>query len=112
MPNGLKLSNSLHGVFTIGRAHLFLSLSRLLFLRPTSRHMSPTMRLLALINGLMPLHLRVLQLRFISPIFGAIADHGGQHKFWLFVFTFFSVIFTALFWFTYPTALSVPLALT
>lgn len=38
-----------------------------------------------------------------SPLFGAIADHGGYHKRWLFIFTMISVISTALLWFAYPT---------
>lgn len=37
-----------------------------------------------------------------SPLVGAIADHGGHHKRWLFVFTIISVIFTSLLWFAYP----------
>ncbi len=38
-----------------------------------------------------------------SPLVGAIADHGGHHKRWLFLFTVISVIFTALLWFAYPS---------
>lgn len=37
-----------------------------------------------------------------SPLVGAIADHGGHHKRWLFFFTVISVIATALLWFAYP----------
>lgn len=37
-----------------------------------------------------------------SPLFGAIADHGGYHKRWLLVFTLICVICTALLWFAYP----------
>ncbi len=37
-----------------------------------------------------------------SPIFGAIADHGGHHKRWLFFFTWLCIISTALLWFAYP----------
>lgn len=38
----------------------------------------------------------------MSPIFGAIADHGGHRKLWLFIFTYFGIIATALIWFAYP----------
>lgn len=38
----------------------------------------------------------------ISPFFGSIADHGGNHKRWLFSFTFLGVISSALLWFSYP----------
>lgn len=48
----------------------------------------------------------------LSPIFGAIADHGGHHKRWLMVFTLLCVIFTALLWFVYPNIHSVYYALT
>lgn len=37
-----------------------------------------------------------------SPLVGAIADHGGHHKRWLFVFTVISIISTILLWFAYP----------
>ena len=37
-----------------------------------------------------------------SPLFGAIADHGGHHKRWLLVFTLIAVISTAFLWFAYP----------
>lgn len=39
-----------------------------------------------------------------SPLFGAIADHGGQHKRWLAVFTAIAVVSAALLWFAYPTS--------
>lgn len=42
-----------------------------------------------------------------SPIFGAIADHGGHHKRWLFFFTMLSVVSTAMLWFAYPNVSSV-----
>lgn len=42
-----------------------------------------------------------------SPLFGAIADHGGHHKRWLFGFTITAVIFAGLLWFAYPTTDSV-----
>lgn len=47
----------------------------------------------------------------LSPIFGAIADHGGFHKRWLMFFTALCVIFTALLWFVYPNPHSVLFAL-
>ncbi len=37
-----------------------------------------------------------------SPLCGAIADHGGHHKRWMFVFTWISIISSALLWFAYP----------
>lgn len=37
-----------------------------------------------------------------SPLFGAIADHGGHHKRWLILFTWLCVIPTSLLWFSYP----------
>lgn len=39
----------------------------------------------------------------MSPLFGAIADHGGHHKSWLLFFTTIAVISTGLLWFAYPT---------
>lgn len=38
-----------------------------------------------------------------SPFFGAIADHGGHHKRWLFFFTYLCIISSTLLWFAYPT---------
>lgn len=38
-----------------------------------------------------------------SPIFGAIADHGGHHKRWLSFFTFLCICSSGLLWFAYPT---------
>lgn len=46
-----------------------------------------------------------------SPVFGAIADHSGHHKRWLFVLTWITVITTSLLWFVYPTPTSVYFAL-
>lgn len=37
-----------------------------------------------------------------SPLFGAIADHGGHHKRWLFFFTWICILSAALLWFSYP----------
>lgn len=44
---------------------------------------------------------------FTSPLFGAIADHGGHHKRWLFFFTWLSIVSSALLWFAYPNVDSV-----
>lgn len=46
-----------------------------------------------------------------SPIFGAIADHSGRLKRWLFAFTTLCVISSALLWYAYPTPSSIPLTL-
>lgn len=48
---------------------------------------------------------------FGSPIVGAIADHGGYHKRWLFVFTWLSIISAAMLWFAYPSTHAVRLTL-
>lgn len=37
-----------------------------------------------------------------SPLFGAIADHGGHHKRWLAFFTALAIIASLLLWFAYP----------
>lgn len=47
-----------------------------------------------------------------SPLFGAIADHGGYHKRWLAFFTWMCIISTALLWYAYPTNTSVYFTLT
>lgn len=47
-----------------------------------------------------------------SPIFGTIADHGGYHKIWLFLFSWICIISTSLLWFAYPHTHSVYLVLT
>ena len=49
---------------------------------------------------------------FSSPLVGAIADHGGHHKQWLFAFTTLCVFSTALLWFAYPNPHSVYYMLT
>lgn len=49
---------------------------------------------------------------FASPLFGAIADYGGYHKLWLFVFTCIAIISSALLWFAYPSPSSVYWTLT
>lgn len=47
-----------------------------------------------------------------SPLFGSIADHGGHHKRWLFVFTWISIVSAGLLWFSYPSPQSVNFTLT
>lgn len=49
---------------------------------------------------------------FLSPMFGAIADHGGRHKIWLLLFTILCIVSTALLWFSYPDVSSVYYTLT
>ena len=39
-----------------------------------------------------------------SPLVGAIADHGGHHKRWLFCFTMVCVIASFTLWYAYPDA--------
>lgn len=39
-----------------------------------------------------------------SPLFGAIADYGGNHKVWLIFFSWLCIIPTALLWFAYPNS--------
>lgn len=43
----------------------------------------------------------------LSPIFGAIADHGGKHKVWLLIFTLLCMISTSALWYAYPTTKSI-----
>lgn len=47
-----------------------------------------------------------------SPLFGAIADHGGHHKRWLLFFSLVSIASAAMLWFAYPQVSSVYVALT
>jgi len=49
---------------------------------------------------------------FASPLLGAVADYGGNHKSWLWFFTLVCVGSTALLWFAYPGTQSIPLVLT
>jgi len=42
-----------------------------------------------------------------GPLFGAIADQGGNHKHWLGFFTFFCIVSTALLWFACPSVICV-----
>lgn len=46
-----------------------------------------------------------------SPLFGAIADHGGHHKRWLAFFSLLGIVSAALLWFVYPQVSSVTTAL-
>jgi UMF1 family MFS transporter len=48
----------------------------------------------------------------LSPIFGAIADHGGRHKIWLLLFTLLCMLSTSLLWFAYPAVSSIYYTLT
>lgn len=47
-----------------------------------------------------------------SPIFGAIADYGGQHIRWLIFFSWLCIIPTSLLWFAYPDPNAVYFTLT
>lgn len=47
-----------------------------------------------------------------GPLFGALADEGGNHKAWLALFTYGCILCTGFLWFSYPSPQSVPLALT
>src|SRR5689334_18251910 len=38
-----------------------------------------------------------------GPLFGSLADQGGNHKGWLAFFTFACIICTGLLWFAYPS---------
>lgn len=46
-----------------------------------------------------------------GPIFGALADQGGNHKGWLAFFTFCCIVCSALLWFAYPSPRYVQLSL-
>lgn len=46
-----------------------------------------------------------------SPLFGAIADHGGHHKRWLFFFTLVAIVSSGLLWFSYPSPHSITFTL-
>jgi UMF1 family MFS transporter len=48
----------------------------------------------------------------LSPIVGAIADHRGHHKRWLFAFTLLCIISSALLWYAYPAPTSIYYTLT
>lgn len=52
-----------------------------------------------------------LIIAFTSPLFGAIADHGGHHKRWLGFFALMCIVSSSLLWFAYPTVNSVMLTL-
>lgn len=53
-----------------------------------------------------------LIIAFSSPLVGAIADHGGHHKRWLFCLTLIPIICTTLLWFAYPDPSSIYFMLT
>ncbi|MSO92292.1 MAG: MFS transporter [Rhodospirillales bacterium] len=57
------------------------------------------------------LSLSGLAVAVLSPIAGAITDHGGRRKPWLFVFSALSILAAAGLWFVRPDASSVVLAL-
>ena len=46
-----------------------------------------------------------------GPVFGAISDHAGHHKRWLILFSFITIICSALLWYAYPDVSSVNFAL-
>ncbi len=46
-----------------------------------------------------------------GPVFGALADQGGNHKAWLAFFTYGCILNSAFLWFIYPAVQSVHLAL-
>ncbi len=48
--------------------------------------------------------LSALTVAVLGPVFGAVADHGGRRKPWLFAFTALCVGATALLWFARPEA--------
>jgi UMF1 family MFS transporter len=52
-----------------------------------------------------------LLIALLSPFLGAIADYSGQHKRWLFFFTYLAVVTIALLWFAYPNGNSITLVL-
>ena len=52
-----------------------------------------------------------LSVAIVSPVLGAIADHSGRRKPWLFAFTVLCVAATALLWFTRPDVADVLWAL-
>lgn len=45
-----------------------------------------------------------LIIALLSPILGAISDYQNQRKPWIFIFTWFSIIATALLWFATPNS--------
>ncbi len=45
-----------------------------------------------------------LIIAILSPLFGAIADHGGHHKRWLFFFTIQCIFGACLLWFALPNS--------
>ena len=53
-----------------------------------------------------------LSVALLSPLFGAVADHGGRRKPWLFLFTLLCIGASALLWLARPDAAYVIIALT
>ena len=53
-----------------------------------------------------------LSVALLSPLFGAVADHGGRRKPWLFLFTLLCIGASALLWLARPAAAYVIMALT
>ena len=53
-----------------------------------------------------------LSVALLSPLFGAVADHGGRRKPWLFLFTLLWIGASALLWLARPDAAYVIIALT
>jgi UMF1 family MFS transporter len=52
-----------------------------------------------------------LTIAILAPILGAVADHGGRRKPWLFAFTWTMAILTSALWWIKPEAGYVPMAL-
>ncbi len=48
----------------------------------------------------------------LGPMFGAIADYQGRHKYWLFLFTAICIVSSAMLWFVTPDTGHVYFALT
>ena len=53
-----------------------------------------------------------LSVALLSPLFGAVADHGGRRKPWLFLFTLLCIGASVLLWLARPDAAYVIMALT
>ncbi|HSW70708.1 MAG TPA: MFS transporter, partial [Gammaproteobacteria bacterium] len=53
-----------------------------------------------------------LVIALVGPLFGALADQGGNHKHWLAFFTFCCIVSTGFLWFACPSPLCVGSSLT
>jgi len=53
-----------------------------------------------------------LIIAFTGPLFGALADQGGNHKRWLAFFTYCSIVSTGFLWFACPSSLCMHSSLT